>query len=616
MTDKENEDNENEFLPWIKKTEEYNEEYKTLIKSRKKDMIHDLYRIIDNLKEKNDIDEFIKTKIDNRDKTKIFYSDIKDFDSEWTAFFLVKIIGFLFLTSYIVGIFHLIGIKESLEEEALDSIKAYINGNTTNTTNTTNINFYQKVYSNNTKKLPGLSFFFIASFLSNIIIKIINFPVLTIIMLILNGVVLFFLYNFDFLEGENLNDNYSSFDLFLLILYVIYFNLILGIVALIPMNIFSTGYFYYEQKLINRINAKNKIVPLIIEEDNKIKNIINDDNDNNDNENENENLIKSDIIEEKNITDKKNINNISITKFCFDDNNNEINTKKENVSDIYVRDSSSFFLEINDLKKEKMKEPENKEIKAGKYNGYYISYILAFIIAIVIRLYSNKENIIQDHIYLYFNLIYFHFIPIIISLFFYFIFSCAFTKNEENKSEICLTRFCGYLIFKEEKERKKSITCAGCRIGFRKCYKANMCCCCVCKCLECESCCCKEKDDLTEINDRDKAICICYKLSGKCSWICEYFSNNYIMLGVWVITIFEVFNFGFKSLLADYIKELDYQRNYSNPEIKENIFTIHIVFLIGIIFCYLFNLISGSIFYKKCDFKRFAIKGEDTILGA
>ena len=230
-------------------------------------------------------------------------------------------------------------------------------------------------------------------------------------------------------------------------------------------------------------------------------------------------------------------------------------------------------------------------------------------------MYSNKENIIQDHIYLYFNLIYFHFIPIIISLFFYFIFSCAFTKNEENKSEICLTRFCGYLIFKEEKERKKSITCAGCRIGFRKCYKSNMCCCCVCKCLECESCCCKEKDDLTEINDRDKAICICYKLSGKCSWICEYFSNNYIMLGVWVITIFEVFNFGFKSLLADYIKELDYQRNYSNPEIKENIFTIHIVFLIGIIFCYLFNLISGSIFYKKCDFKRFVIKGEDTILG-
>ena len=111
-------------------------------------------------------------------------------------------------------------------------------------------------------------------------------------MLVLNGVILFFLYNFDFLEGENLNDNYSSFDLFLLILYVIYFNLILGIVALIPMNIFSTGYFYYEQQLINRINAKNKIVPLIIEENNKINNIINDDNDN-ENDNEDENLITS-----------------------------------------------------------------------------------------------------------------------------------------------------------------------------------------------------------------------------------------------------------------------------------------------------------------------------------
>ena len=343
----------------------YNEEKKNLLKSRKKAMISDLNSIIQNLKEKQDIDEFIRSKLDAIAKNKIFYSDLKDNKGKFTLFFLVKIIGFLFLTSNIVGIFQIIGIQESLEEEIFDSIKLYFNGNNiTNSTNSTNIttidftnsttiDFYHKVYSNNTKKLPGISFFFILSFLSDIIIKLLNFPILTVVMLVLNSVVFYFLYNFDFLEGEKLNENYSLFNFFLLVLYLLYFSLILGIVASLPFNIFTAGYFYYEQNLMRQIKNKTGI------NDN---NIINNDN------NEKDIVIKDDIDNDN----KKNIKNISVFKYSTDEDNKINNTKKENVSDIYVRDSSSFFLEVNDLQREKIKEPENKEIEMPKKNGYYL----------------------------------------------------------------------------------------------------------------------------------------------------------------------------------------------------------------------------------------------------
>ena len=42
----------------------YKEETERLLKSRKEEMISDLYKIINNLKEKKDINEFIESKID------------------------------------------------------------------------------------------------------------------------------------------------------------------------------------------------------------------------------------------------------------------------------------------------------------------------------------------------------------------------------------------------------------------------------------------------------------------------------------------------------------------------------------------------------------------------
>ena len=125
------------------------------------------------------------------------------------------------------------------------------------------------------------------------------------------------------------------------------------------MNIFSAGYFYYEQNLAKETKAKSDI------------NVINEDDDNNILDNKKDNLISDDIKNDAN--DKKIVKNISVVRLCSEDN------KDENISDTYVRDSSSFFLEVKDIKEEeRIKEPKKKEIKSAKYNGYYISYLFTF----------------------------------------------------------------------------------------------------------------------------------------------------------------------------------------------------------------------------------------------
>ena len=611
---------EEEYLPLLKnKKTLYMEETDNLLQSRKREMASDLYGIVENLKSKKNITEFIESKIDYLDNTKLFYSDINDNKNSCILFFIIKIIGFFFLTTYLIGIFQLIGIKDSLEEETFDSIIFFFKGNRENNTFT----FYQKLYSNNTKKLPGLTLFFIMSFLSEIILKLISFPLITVIMLILNVIIFYFLYNFQFLEGKEINHNYSFLDFFILVLYVLYFNLILGIVSLIPLDIFSAGYYYYEKYLIAKKKSWNNLNNIINDSTNKTN--ISEDNNDIIEKNNKINIQNNDNINNEKITDFKNSDNIGITKsyYISDNDNIIINNKKENITEYYVRDSSSFFLEVNDLKKENIKEPNNKNEEIGKYNGYYLSYLLSFLTAIVVRLYSFDDKIISEHKFFYINLSIIHFIPIIFSLFFYLIYSLVFKKKSENKYDICITKFCGYLIFKENKAKKNSICCEGCRVGFRK-FNALWCPCCNCKCLTCEKCCpflplsdcCKVKADLSEMGDRDKSLCICYKLNGKCSWLCEYFSNELIFYCSIFFFIMKLLNFGFNSLLDKHIKELIYDDiNNSNSKNRDEILKIHIAYIVGIIYYYLINLLFGIIFYHIFPVKKVDYYGELYMIG-
>ena len=84
------EEQKNVYPSIFKKSMLLNEEKTNLLKSRKKDMTSDLYSIINNLKEKKDIDDFIKSKLDAIAKNKIFFQTSKITKANLLFSFLLK----------------------------------------------------------------------------------------------------------------------------------------------------------------------------------------------------------------------------------------------------------------------------------------------------------------------------------------------------------------------------------------------------------------------------------------------------------------------------------------------------------------------------------------------
>ena len=541
-----NSEKKEKLLEKLKKPDKkklYQEETDELLKSRKDEFISDLHRIIKNLESKKDINEFIESKIDYFKDIKLF-SDIK-LEKRCEVFLYVKICGFLFLSTYLIGIFYLMGVKTSLEGEALDSLIYFIKRD--NSTNTTT--FYERFSLN--KDLPSLSLFFIFSFLSDLCINYAPFPLLVIVMVILNSVILYSFKHFPFLEGKKPNEHYNVGSFVILVLYVLYFNIIFGIMALIPLKMVLTGYFYYE-KWLNKIK--------FLQNDNI--NIIND--------------VRNDNI--------------------------MINSSEEMLN----KSNEDHPFDIDN-------EPKNKFENLGKYNGFHISYILSFLIPIFI---NYNQIVYDDHQDMILNILGMHCIFILMSLITYAIFSYAFRKKKERKNNIYITKFCGYLIFKETKDHNSEVCCEGCRVGMRKFYYFCFCTnCSCCDCLECDRFCpclplfecCRQRADLTEIGERDKSLCICYQLNGKCSWICEYFTNMIVFYCTLYILVMELLNFGFKSLLIDCISK---KNDYNNK--------IFYSYILGIIFFYFYQLFNGWICVKcfPISSSRDKSYGEGSLLGA
>lgn len=155
-------------------------------------------------------------------------------------------------------------------------------------------------------------------------------------------------------------------------------------------------------------------------------------------------------------------------------------------------------------------------------------------------------------------------------------------------------KFLGYLIYIQGIPEEKKVCCLDCRIGMRKifygacCYSCKICACCecniCCRCLPFSECC-KKEEDLSEIKNRKKKICIFYKLNGFCSWICEFIGNTYILSGAFFLFLFELFNIGFK---------LKFFKNIQNEEIDDGESTkIFICYLTGIIVSYFLTIFIG-----------------------
>ena len=256
---------------------------------------------------------------------------------------------------------------------------------------------------------------------------------------------------------------------------------------------------------------------------------------------------------------------------------------------------------------------ENGEQPTKQYNGYWIGYFISILFSMALKFVFNRFVIVQEKGKIkefYGLLVAFHCIPILLALLVYYFFSKIFNekivKQEKKKKSNSSCRFFGYVYYSEEEENEKKIRCGGCRKGFRKCYYNCFCYACPCfKCCECLTCCCccGEEDDLSEVEYREKKICVIYKTTGKCAWFCDLFTDKILLYIAFIMFILEFINFGFKPNLSEYLEELDNSKLY-----KYNLFS-----LLGILLFYFITLFSGWI-YKKCIHSN-DLKGEGSNLG-
>ena len=562
----------NQLIKRINRYELYEKENKDFIILRKKQFYAHLSRIAHSLNKKKDINEFLENKKDYLQQ--YLLSDINK-SSRCYTLFIVKIIGLIFVCLYLIGIFQMVSLTETIKEEVIFSIKRFINLTLNETDNDFNYtdsfqaqNFSELYEAKTLKDLPNFSLFFLSSLFSNFLLKSLGFPFMTIFILIINSLILNFgLNHFNFLNKEDLHSNYTMNEFLILTFYFLFFNLSLGLVALVPHKLFSDGYFFYEKWLKLKKDSKK-----IIKNENEL---INEDNNKKD--------------------DIKNNININIEE------NDEIADEKKVKDKLNISNQISF--NIIDIKDSEIHEPNNKTINDGKYNAYYFSYLFSFLFPMICKIIlSNffllKEN---DNNSFFFKTFLLYLVPILSSLIFFFIFSSIFKKKSKKKvaiEEISIMKFCGYLIYIEKKPQKKKICCEGCRVGMRKCSYTLL----GCKCCECEVCCkclplsqcCKIKDDLSEFHNRNETICIFYKINGICSWFCNFLFNNSGIISTLalIIIIFELLNIGFKPYLSEYIN------NYEGNNKSNFISIIHLIYLFGIIFFYLVTIFLGYFIFK------------------
>ena len=234
------------------KTELYKDEKGQLLIERKNQLLKRLYTISHNLKSKKNIEEFLIDKKDYISDTFQFGDSIKNYNKK-VLFFLIKILGPLFLICFLVVLFQIMEYIVALKEEVFDAIKVYLKLNTKKVGD----DFYSRIKFKEHNTVPSFSLFFISSFLSGLLLQYLNFFILTTFDFIFIGLILYFeIHSFNFVK----NKEYSLTNIIKLILCLIGLDSLLGLIALLPMQLLMNGYFIYEKSIQVNQNSNRNII--------------------------------------------------------------------------------------------------------------------------------------------------------------------------------------------------------------------------------------------------------------------------------------------------------------------------------------------------------------------
>ena len=228
--------------------DKYIEEKNKLLAEQKNDLLKKLKKIQNQLDKKRDIEEFLASQMIY---SKSFSgNEIKDKYKKCYVRFLIKCLGIVFVSFHLVAVFELNGILNAIKGELYSSALSYLLKR-----NRDKEDNYYSSYMKINNKIPSFSLFFLSSILSHFLKNFLGYTLLSIIILIINDLNIYFgLNNFGFHNFSNINDetetteiNYSLFQFLHLLIIFLVFYISLGIIALLPLEIVQNAFLMYEE---------------------------------------------------------------------------------------------------------------------------------------------------------------------------------------------------------------------------------------------------------------------------------------------------------------------------------------------------------------------------------
>ena len=576
----------------------YDLEEKHQLIDRKEDLVSRMQNISENLSKKNNINEFLKQA--NKDDE---FSNEQFLKAEKMGkrgvFLSIKFLAVLFFSSHLISIFIINDIINAIEEEIIASAKSYLRQKDRDP----NDDFYQN-FKKLTYLMPNYSMFFISSFLADTLYETLGYINLSIIINIIVLLILIFVFrefefNIDRIKYKNYNINEFIY------LFIIYAILCLcqGLIALVPLKIIQKQFKFYDRfnEYLKRKNNEygnnslNNSINVLIKNNENNNNNINNNNENNKNNN-NEN--------------NKNNNN----------ENNEKNNQNSPVNENRAANETGEGNEGNNEDNESNNHEENKKF-IYKLNGYLLFFLCSISLSIIIKTILNN-TVFDDYNYKTRKNVNFYFIIIylifsLITIFYYGLYSyfCIWDrkKEKEKKSEFATELF-GYAIYSETINNNTKICCCdscGCCVDCKICCETlNLSLCCyACSCKYCSRfifCCdcCKRNYNKSYIYDeydtypirpinyinREKTVCILYKITGFWNWLGTILTNRYIYIFVIFILLSHVTNMGFE----DKIWDNDDSNNINN----KNLYWINGIIILCYFLFYIITYYGGRLLYK------------------
>ena len=221
----------------------YIDENNSLSKSKKESLSKRLKDIYDKLENKTDLKDFLESQIIEVTHPEENYIRIKN---KCLLLFIIKIIGTIFVTLYLIGIFELICIMDAIKKEFYSSLHLFF----LRKNEEGRKDFYSN-FINISKKIPSFSPFFLSSLLSKVILNLLGFYITSILVLIINGLIIYFgLNNFPFHKENELEKNYTLNEVLNLFFMFAGIYLTIGIVALLPLETVQKGFQEYDKDTI------------------------------------------------------------------------------------------------------------------------------------------------------------------------------------------------------------------------------------------------------------------------------------------------------------------------------------------------------------------------------